>query len=105
MSGPSSRYREMAVRVESGPDCGDAPYSESSLPDGNRLHPRPNKMQDHRHDRRDANATPKHSQHPANDKLRGEAAGVPDVIGGMLHEENNPTPQPELARAPLTLAQ
>src|SRR6516164_10279599 len=68
------------------------------------LHPRPNKMQDHRHDRHEANATPKHSQHPANDKLRGEWAGFQAVIGEILSEEDHQAAQRKLGAAQLRIA-
>jgi hypothetical protein len=61
-------------------------------------------MQDHRHDRQAANATPKHSQHPANDKLRGERAGFQAVIGEILSEEDHQAAQRKLGAAQLRIA-
>jgi hypothetical protein len=61
-------------------------------------------MQDHQHDRRDANATPKHSQHPANDKLRGESTGFQAVIGEILSEEDHQAAQRKLGAAQLRMA-
>ena len=61
-------------------------------------------MQDHRHDRQEANATPKHSQHPANDKLRGESAGFQAVIGEILSEEDHQAAQRKLGAAQLRIA-
>src|SRR6516162_6617552 len=68
------------------------------------LHARPNKMQDHRHDRQEANVTPKHSQQPENDKLRGERAGFQAVIGGILSEEDHQAAQRKLGAAQLRIA-
>ena len=61
-------------------------------------------MQDQRHDRQEANATPKHSQHPANDKLRGEWAGFQAVIGEILSEEDHQAAQRKLGAAQLRIA-
>ena len=61
-------------------------------------------MQDHRHDRQDANATPKHSQHPENDKLRAESAGFQTVIGEILSEEDHQAAQRKLGAAQLRIA-
>ena len=68
------------------------------------LNPRPNKMQDHRHDRQEANAIPKHSQHPENEKLRGERAGFQAVIGEILSEEDHQAAQRKLGAAQLRIA-
>ena len=64
----------------------------------------PNKMQDHRHDGQEANATPKHGQHPANDKLRDESAGFRAVIGEILSEEDHQAAQRKLGAAQLRIA-
>jgi hypothetical protein len=61
-------------------------------------------MQDHGHDRQEANATPKHSQHSADDKLRGEWAGFQAVIGEILSEEDHQAAQRKLGAAQLRLA-
>jgi hypothetical protein len=61
-------------------------------------------MQDHRHDRQEANATPKHSQHPANDKLRGEWAGFQADVGEILSEEDHQAAQRKLGAAQLRIA-
>src|SRR6201981_1884417 len=61
-------------------------------------------MQDHRHDRQEANATPKHSQHPANDKLRGEWAGFQADVGEILSEEDPQAAQRKLGAAQLRIA-
>jgi hypothetical protein len=61
-------------------------------------------MQDHRHDRREANATPKHGQHPANDKLRGERAEFQAVIDEILGEEDHQAAQRKLGAAQLRIA-
>jgi len=68
------------------------------------LHARPNKMQDHRHDRQEANVTPKHRQQPENDKLRGERAGLQAVIGEILSEEDHQAAQRKLGAAQLRIA-
>jgi len=68
------------------------------------LHARPNKMQDHRHDRQEANVTPKHRQQPENDKLRGERAGFQAVIGEILSEEDHQAAQRKLGAAQLRIA-
>ena len=68
------------------------------------LHPRPNKMQDHQHDRQEANATPKHSQHPASDTLRNEWAGFQAVVGEILSEEDHQAAQRKLGAAQLRIA-
>jgi hypothetical protein len=57
------------------------------------LNARPNKMQDHRHDRQEANAISKHNQQPENEKLRGEGAGFQAVIGEILSEEDHQAAQ------------
>ena len=62
-------------------------------------------MQDHRDDRREANPTPEHGQHPTNDKLRGEWAGLQAVIGEILSEEDHQAAQRKLGAAQLRLAQ
>src|SRR5215467_807680 len=69
------------------------------------LHPRPNKMQDHRHDRQETNATPKHSQHTADDKLRDKSAGFQAVVGEILSEEDHQAAQRKLGAAQLRIAQ
>lgn len=61
-------------------------------------------MQDHRHDRQETNATPKHSQHPAHDKLRDESAGFQAVIGEILSEEDHQAAQRKLGAAQLRMA-
>ena len=61
-------------------------------------------MQDHRHDRQKANATPKHCQQPENDKLRGERAGFQAVIGEILSEEDHQAAQRKLGAAQLRIA-
>src|ERR1700751_2298552 len=61
-------------------------------------------MQDHRHDRQEANTTPNHSQQPANDKLRGEWAGFQAVIGEILSEEDHQAAQRKLGAAQLRIA-
>ena len=61
-------------------------------------------MQDHRHDRQEANATPKHSQRPANDKLKDELAGFQAVIGEILSEEDHQAAQRKLGAAQLRIA-
>lgn len=61
-------------------------------------------MQDHRQDRQEANATPKHSPHPANDKLRGEWAGFQAVVGEILSEEDHQAAQRKLGAAQLRIA-
>ena len=61
-------------------------------------------MQDHRHDRQEANAIPKYSQHPVNDKLRDESAGFQAVIGEILSEEDHQTAQRKLGAAQLRIA-
>src|SRR5579862_5677909 len=68
------------------------------------LHPRPNKMQDHRHDRQEASATPEQSQRPAEDKLRGEWAGLQAVIGEILSEQDHQAAQRKLGAAQLRIA-
>jgi hypothetical protein len=68
------------------------------------LHPRPNKIQDHRHDRQEANAIHKHSQNPANDKPRDEWAGFEAVIGEILSEEDHQAAQRKLGAARLRIA-
>ena len=60
-------------------------------------------MQDHRHDRQEANATPRHSQQ-ANDKLRGEWAGSQADIGEILSEEDHQAAQRKLGAAQLRIA-
>jgi hypothetical protein len=61
-------------------------------------------MQDHRHDRQEANATPKHSQQAANDKVRGEWAGPQADIGEILSEEDHQAAQRKLGAAQLRIA-
>src|SRR6516165_4548173 len=61
-------------------------------------------MQDHRHDGQEANVTPKHGQHPANDKVRNESAGFQDVIGEILSEEDHQAVQRKLGAAQLRIA-
>lgn len=61
-------------------------------------------MQDHQDDRQEANASPEHSPHPANDKLRGEGAGLQAVIGEILSEEDHQTAQRKLGAAQLRIA-
>jgi uncharacterized protein YcsI (UPF0317 family) len=61
-------------------------------------------MQDHRHDGQEANVTPKHSQHPANDKLQDESAGFQAVIGEILSEEDHQAAQRKLGAAQLRIA-
>jgi hypothetical protein len=61
-------------------------------------------MEDHRHDRQEANATPKYSQHPAMDKLRDESAGFQAVIGEILSEEDHQAAQRKLGAAQLRIA-
>jgi hypothetical protein len=61
-------------------------------------------MQDHRHDRQEANATNKQGQHPANDKPRDEAAGLEGVIGEILSEEDHQAAQRKLGAAQLRIA-
>jgi hypothetical protein len=61
-------------------------------------------MQDHRHDRQEANAPQNHSQHPANDKLRDEAAGFQAVIREILSEEDHQTAQRKLGAAQLRIS-
>jgi len=61
-------------------------------------------MQDHRHDRQEANATPKQSQQPANDKHRGEWAGFQADIGEILSEEDHQAAQRKLGAAQLRIA-
>jgi hypothetical protein len=61
-------------------------------------------MQDHRHDRQEANATPKHSQHSADDKLRDKSAGFQAVIGEILSEEDHQAAQRKLGAAQLRIA-
>jgi len=63
---------------------------------------RPNKMQDHRHDRQEATAKP--SQHPANHKLQDESAGLQAVIGEILSEEDHQAAQRKLGAAQLRIA-
>src|SRR5215510_723218 len=64
----------------------------------------PNKMRDQRHDRQQANAIPKHSQQPENEKLRGEWAGFQAVIGEILSEEDHQAAQRKLGAAQLRIA-
>ena len=61
-------------------------------------------MQDHRHDGQEANATPKHSQHRAYDKLRDEPARFQAVIGEILSEEDHQVAQRKLGAAQLRIA-
>jgi hypothetical protein len=61
-------------------------------------------MQDHQHDHQEANATPKHSQHPPNDKPRREWAGFQAVIGEILSEEDHQAAQRKLGAAQLRIA-
>ena len=61
-------------------------------------------MQDHRHDRQEANATHKHSQNPANDKPRDEWTGFEAVIGEILSEEDHQAAQRKLGAAQLRIA-
>jgi hypothetical protein len=61
-------------------------------------------MQDHRHDRQEANAIPKHSQQPENEKLRSESAGFQAVIGEILSEEDHQAAQRKLGAAQLRIA-
>src|ERR1700741_5480243 len=61
-------------------------------------------MQDHRHDRQEANTTPNHSQQPANDKPRGEWAGFQAVIEEILSEEDHQAAQRKLGAAQLRIA-
>ena len=61
-------------------------------------------MQDHRHDRQGATATPKHSQHPANDKLRGEWTGFQVDVREILSEEDHQAAQRKLGAAQLRIA-
>jgi hypothetical protein len=61
-------------------------------------------MQDHRHDRQEANAIPEHNQQPENDKPRGELAGFQAVIGEILSEEDHQAAQRKLGAAQLRLA-
>src|SRR6516164_9681401 len=68
------------------------------------LHPRPNKMQDHRPDSQEGNVTPKQGLHPANDKVRNESAGFQDVIGEILSEEDHQAVQRKLGAAQLRIA-
>src|SRR5215469_6581810 len=63
---------------------------------------RPNKLQDHRHDRQEATAKP--SQHPANHKLQDESAGLQAVIGEILSEEDHQAAQRKLEAAQLRIA-
>src|SRR5215469_18049318 len=63
---------------------------------------RPNKMQDHRHDRQEATAKP--SQHPANHKLQDESAGLQAVIGEILSGEDHQAAQRKLGAAQLRIA-
>jgi len=48
--------------------------------------------------------TPKHSQHPANDKLQDESAGFQAVIGEILSEEDHQAAQRKLGAAQLRIA-
>ena len=61
-------------------------------------------MQDHRHDRQEANAIPKHNQQPENDKPRGEWARFEAVIGEILSEEDHQAAQRKLGAAQLRIA-
>ena len=61
-------------------------------------------MQDHRHDRQEANAVPKHSHRPENEKLRGEGAGFQAVIGEILSEEDHQAAQRKLGAAQLRIS-
>jgi hypothetical protein len=61
-------------------------------------------MQNHRHDRQEANAIPKPSQQPENEKLRGERAGFQAVIGEILSEEDHQAAQRKLGAAQLRIA-
>src|SRR5499427_11107417 len=60
-------------------------------------------MQDPR-DRREADAPPKDSEPPTNDKLRGEWAGFQAVIGEILSEEDHQAAQRKLGAAQLRIA-
>ena len=61
-------------------------------------------MQDHRHDRQETNAIPKHGQQPENEKLRGERAGFQAVIGEILSEEDHQAAQRKLGAAQLRIS-
>lgn len=61
-------------------------------------------MEDHRHDRQEANASPERSRQRANDKLRDESAGFQAVIGEILSEEDHQAAQRKLGTAQLRLA-
>ena len=61
-------------------------------------------MQDHRRDRHEANAIPKHSWQSENEKLRGESAGFRAVIGEILSEEDHQAAQRKLGAAQLRIA-
>ena len=61
-------------------------------------------MQDHRHDRQEVNAIPKHNQQPENDKPRGEWATFEAVIGEILSEEDHQAAQRKLGAAQLRIA-
>jgi hypothetical protein len=68
------------------------------------LNARPNNMQDHRHDRQEANAVLKHSHQPENEILRGERAGFRAVVGEILSEEDHQAAQRKLGAAQLRMA-
>jgi hypothetical protein len=62
-------------------------------------------MQDHRRDRQEANATPEHSQQPANDKLEPEWAGFEALIREIHRsEEDHQAAQRKLGAAQLRIA-
>jgi hypothetical protein len=61
-------------------------------------------MQDHRHDRQEANPMPKHGPQPEHEKPRGERAGFQSVIGDILSEEDHQAVQRKLGAAQLKIA-
>ena len=105
-SGASSHYRENGW---SGPNPAETVAMRLNLRVAflaaiTWLNARPNKMQDHRHDRQEANAIPKHSQQPENEKLRGEWAGFQAAIREILSEEDHLAAQRKLGAAQLRIA-
>jgi hypothetical protein len=69
------------------------------------LRPRPNKMEEHRPDRQEANAPPNHSQQPADDKLRTEWAGFHALIREIHRsEQDHQAAQRKLGAAQLRIA-